>query len=150
VDVALVVADGLSSRAVQSHAAALLAQLRELLPTAQWKLGPVVLVRQGRVAAGDEVGEILQARAVAVLIGERPGLSAADSLGIYVTWTPHVGCHDAERNCISNIRSAGLSVAEGARKLAFLLSAARTHQQSGVSLNKVLAAEARLPRLDGV
>ena len=136
-DLTLVVADGLSATAVQRQAAALIGAVRDLLP-AGWTLGPVVLVHQGRVAIGDEVGEVLGARAVAVLIGERPGLSAADSLGVYVTWAPHVGCSDAERNCISNIRSEGLSIADGGRSLAALLGAARLHGRTGVALSQAL------------
>ncbi len=139
-DLALVVADGLSATASRRHAAALLGALRDLLPAANWRLGPVVLVRQGRVAVGDEVGALLGANAVAVLIGERPGLSAADSLGAYVTWAPAVGRRDAERNCISNIRAEGLSSADAARTLAALLQAARAHQRTGVLLSAALAA----------
>jgi ethanolamine ammonia-lyase small subunit len=147
VDLALVVADGLSATAVGRHSAALLHALRDLLPLNSWRLGPVALVHQGRVAVGDEVAEVLCARAVAVLIGERPGLSAADSLGVYVTWEPRVGSRDAQRNCISNIRAEGLSVGDGARSLAALLGAARAHQCSGIALSQVLAAFA--PQVDG-
>ena len=139
-DLALVVADGLSATASRRHAAALLGALRDLLPPTSWRLGPVVLVRQGRVAVGDEVGALLGAQAVAVLIGERPGLSAADSLGAYVTWAPAVGRRDAERNCISNIRAEGLSSADAARSLAALLQSARAHQHTGVLLSAALAA----------
>ncbi|MGO8969940.1 MAG: ethanolamine ammonia-lyase subunit EutC [Myxococcaceae bacterium] len=141
VDLALVVADGLSAAATKSQSAALLGALRDLLPTASWRFSPVVLVRQGRVAVGDEVAALLGARAVVVLIGERPGLSAADSLGAYVTWAPRVGCRDSERNCISNIRAEGLSIADGARGLAALLSAARAHQRTGVALSQLLAGQ---------
>jgi len=141
-DVALVVADGLSATASRRHAAALLGALRDLLPAASWRLGPVVLVRQGRVAVGDEVGALLGATAVTVLIGERPGLSAADSLGAYVTWAPEVGRRDAERNCISNIRTDGLSSADAARSLAALLHSARAHRRTGVLLSAALAAGA--------
>ncbi|MGO9828714.1 MAG: ethanolamine ammonia-lyase subunit EutC [Myxococcaceae bacterium] len=137
-DLTLVVADGLSAAASRSHSAALLGALKDLLPATRWRLSPVVLVRQGRVAIGDEVASVLAARAVAILIGERPGLSAADSLGAYVTWAPRVGCRDAERNCISNIRAGGLSVAEAARRLAALLEAARAHQRTGVALSQAL------------
>ncbi len=139
VDLALVVADGLSAAASQRHSAALLGALTDLLPAAHWRLSPVVLVRQGRVAVGDEIGAILLAPLVAVFIGERPGLSAADSLGAYVTWGPRVGRRDSERNCISNIRSEGLSVAEAARGVAALLNAARAHEQTGVALSQALA-----------
>jgi ethanolamine ammonia-lyase small subunit len=140
VDVALVVADGLSAQATRCHSAALLGAIRDLLPAANWKLSPAVLVHQGRVAIGDEVGELLKAQMVAVLIGERPGLSSIDSLGVYVTWAPHVGCRDAERNCISNIRSEGLPIVEAARRLASTLASVRAHQMSGVGLGEALAA----------
>jgi ethanolamine ammonia-lyase small subunit len=149
VDLALVVVDGLSAAAVQSHAAALIGAVRELIPGG-WTLPPQIpLVHQGRVAVGDEVGELLGARMAAVLIGERPGLSAADSLGIYVTWAPHVGCRDADRNCISNVRAEGLTVAEAARTLAALLGAARLHGRTGVALGQALAAGSPIASLPG-
>lgn len=135
-DLALVLADGLSAQAVQAHAPALLV---ELLPRLRddpqpWRLAPLALVEQGRVALGDEVGERLDAALLAVLIGERPGLSAPDSLGVYVTWAPRVGCVDAQRNCISNVRPQGLSYALAARRLAWLLREARARGTSGVAL----------------
>ncbi|WP_084150876.1 ethanolamine ammonia-lyase subunit EutC [Azohydromonas australica] len=135
-DLALVLADGLSAQAVQAHAPALLAELLpRLRDDAQpWRLAPLTLVAQGRVALGDEVGERLDAALVAVLIGERPGLSAPDSLGIYLTWAPRVGCVDAQRNCISNVRPQGLSYALAARRLAWLLREARARGTSGVAL----------------
>ena len=137
VDLAFVIADGLSAQAVNHHAAPLLAHLLPLLrddPTQRWRLAPVALVRQGRVAVGDEVGELLGARCVVVLIGERPGLSSPDSLGVYFTWAPRVGLTDAQRNCISNVRQAGLSPEHAAQKLHALLSRARSLQLSGVAL----------------
>lgn len=135
-DLALVLADGLSAQAVQAHAPALLAELLpRLRDDAQpWRLPPLALVEQGRVALGDEVGELLDAALVAVLIGERPGLSAPDSLGVYLTWAPRVGCVDAQRNCISNVRPQGLSYALAARRLAWLLREARARGTSGVAL----------------
>lgn len=141
VDLALVVADGLSAAASRRHSVPLLGALKELLARNSWKLGPVVLVHQGRVAIGDEVAAILGALAVVVLIGERPGLSAVDSLGAYVTWAPHVGCRDAERNCISNIREGGLSIADASQSLFSLLVSARAHQLSGVALSQALATQ---------
>ena len=99
-----VVCDGLSAIAVQRHAVAL---LRHVLPRLQGTVAPIVVAEQGRVALGDDIGEAMEAEAVAVLIGERPGLSAADSLGVYLTWQPRRGRTDAERNCISNIRPDG-------------------------------------------
>lgn len=140
VDLGLVVADGLSATAARLHAAGLLSALRDLLPPATWHPGPVVLVQQGRVAVGDEIGAIFGADAVIVLIGERPGLSSIDSLGVYVTWKPHIGRRDAERNCISNIRTGGLSIPDAAHSLASLLSAARANGRTGVALSQTLAS----------
>jgi len=144
VDVALAVVDGLSASAVQRQAAALVAAVRDLLTPGGWTLSPVALVRQGRVAVGDEVGEVVGARAAVVLIGERPGLSAADSMGIYVTWAPRVGRVDAERNCISNVRPDGLSLSDAARALAALLAEARDRGCTGVALGQARARS--LPR----
>jgi len=127
---AFVICDGLSAEAVQRHAAALLAHVIPLLePEAT-----IVIARQGRVALGDAIGEALHASAVAVLIGERPGLSAPDSLGVYLTWAPRRGRTDAERNCLSNIRPAGMPIAEAARKLVWLATAMRRLQLTGVDL----------------
>ena len=136
-DLAVVVADGLSPLAVQRHAPALLTHLLPLLreaATQPWHLAPLALVEQGRVAVGDEVGECLVARCVLVLVGERPGLSSPDSLGAYFTWAPRVGRSDAERNCISNVREAGLPPERAARKLHALLSEARRRELSGIAL----------------
>ena len=135
-DLAIVVADGLSALAVERHAApflaALLAELHGDAPT--WHLTPAVLVEQGRVAIGDDIGERLGARMVLVLIGERPGLSSPDSLGIYLTWAPQRGRNDAERNCISNVRPQGQDYPEAARRAAWLLRAARAGGRTGVAL----------------
>jgi ethanolamine ammonia-lyase small subunit len=132
-DLALVVADGLSSLAVQRHAPAVLAEVTRTVP-ADWRLSPVVIATQARVALGDEIGERLRAGMVAMLIGERPGLSSPDSLGIYLTWQPRVGRSDAERNCISNIRPEGLGYAQAAHKLVWLCQEARQLKLSGVGL----------------
>ena len=134
VDLALVAADGLSALAMQRHAAPFLAALRERLALETWTLSPVHIVAQGRVDVGDEVGELLKARAVLVLIGERPGLSSPDSLGLYLTWAPAVGLLDERRNCISNVRPEGLAYAQAAYRLHYLLSQAFTRQLSGVEL----------------
>lgn len=128
--IAFVVADGLSATAVQRHAAPLLAQVMPALA----EPGPVVIARQGRVALGDEIGAALGAQAVAVLIGERPGLSTPDSLGVYLTWQPRPGRTDAERNCISNIRPEGLPITDAAAKLLWLITAMRRLQLTGVAL----------------
>jgi len=132
-DLALVVADGLSALAVQRHAPALLAEVTRAVP-ADWRLSPVVIATQARVALGDEIGERLCAGMVAMLIGERPGLSSPDSLGIYLTWQPRVGRTDAQRNCISNIRPEGLGYAQAAHKLVWLCREARQLKLTGVGL----------------
>jgi ethanolamine ammonia-lyase small subunit len=134
VDLALVAADGLSALAIQRHAAPFLAALRERLALEAWTLSPVHIVAQGRVAIGDEVGELIKARAVLVLIGERPGLSSPDSLGLYLTWAPKAGLLDERRNCISNVRPEGLAYAPAAYRLHYLLSQAFRRQLSGVDL----------------
>jgi len=135
-DVVFVLADGLSALALQRHAVPLVdLVLRDL----DWRIAPVAIVEQGRVAIGDEIGEALGARMVVVLIGERPGLSSPDSLGAYLTWQPRIGRTDAERNCISNIRGDGLSYAAAAHKLLFLMNEARRLKLSGVRLKEAAA-----------
>jgi len=133
-DLVLVVSDGLSALAVQQNAPPFLEALRHKLAVTHWRIAPLCIVEQGRVAVGDAVGEALGARAVVVLIGERPGLSSPDSMGLYLTWMPRVGLTDAARNCISNVRPAGLSYEAAAAKLAYLLEQARSRQLSGVDL----------------
>jgi ethanolamine ammonia-lyase small subunit len=133
-DVALVVADGLSARAVQTHAAPLLALVLPRLRAESWRIAPIVIARHGRVAIGDAIAAALGAACVAVLIGERPGLSAPDSMGAYLTWQPGLHTTDADRNCISNIRPEGIGYAEATQKLVHLLRAMRTRQLSGVRL----------------
>jgi ethanolamine ammonia-lyase small subunit len=140
-DLAFVIADGLSAAAVNAHAAAVIGEAVRRLPDIT--LAPVVLAHQARVALGDEVGEALGARIVALLVGERPGLSVADSLGVYLTWAPRVGRSDAERNCISNIHADGLSYAQAADTLAWLIGEAQQRQLTGVDL-KLDAAPSRL------
>lgn len=132
-DVVFVIGDGLSASAVQAGAARLVrACVAEL---AGLVIGPAVIARQARVALGDPVGEALGARVCVTIIGERPGLSVQDSLGIYMTFAPRPGRSDAERNCISNIHGAGgLSPAEAARTLGWLLREALRRQLSGVEL----------------
>jgi len=141
IDVVFVIADGLSAIAVHAHAGALLAATLGRLDPAL-RIGPVAIVEGGRVALGDEVGGILGAALAAVLIGERPGLSVADSLGVYITWQPAPGAVDAARNCLSNIHAAGLPIAPAAERLAALLEAAWRHRVTGVALGQRLAAEA--------
>ncbi len=136
-DLALVVVDGLSARAIHHNAVPLMAQLLQRLQTdttQTWTIAPIAVVEQGRVAIGDEVGQHWHANTVVVLIGERPGLSSPDSMGIYITWAPQVGTKDAARNCISNVRPAGLSVSAAVQTLHQLLSQARLLQLTGVGL----------------
>ena len=131
-DLVFVLSDGLSSGAVQKHAAPLLVALKPLLADYQW--APLVIATQARVALADEVGELLSARLAISLIGERPGLSSADSLGAYLTFNPRIGRSDAERNCISNIRLEGLTYAEAAEQIAELVRAALKLSLTGVNL----------------
>ncbi|MGB0694483.1 MAG: ethanolamine ammonia-lyase subunit EutC [Rhodospirillaceae bacterium] len=133
-DVALVIADGLSAFAVQSHATPLVTALLPGLKEAQLSLAPVSVVEQGRVAVGDEIGALLQAKLVVLLVGERPGLSAPDSLGVYLTHAPRPGRTDAERNCLSNIRPEGLSYALAAYRLLALIQESLRRGVSGVAL----------------
>ena len=132
-DVVFVIADGLSALAAQSHSVPLLCCVRDRLPR-DWSIGPVVIAAQSRVALGDEIGALLGARQVVMLIGERPGLSSPDSLGIYLTYAPRIGRSDAERNCISNVRPAGLTYDQAATRLVFLLKGALALGCSGVDL----------------
>ncbi len=131
-DCVFVLADGLSAVAVARHAPALLAACLLLLDGIG--LAPLVIATQARVALGDAVGEAMGARVCVVLIGERPGLSAADSLGAYVTFAPRVGRRDSERNCVSNIHGAGLSTGEAARQVAWLVRQALARRITGVAL----------------
>ncbi len=142
-DISLVVADGLSALAIARNAVPFLTALMLQLASENWSMAPLAVVRLGRVAVADEVGEQLGARIVVLLIGERPGLSSPDSLGLYVTWMPRVGLNDANRNCISNVRPAGLGYEEAARKLHYLLREMRTREISGVSLKDQTVNEAR-------
>ena len=133
-DVAFVVADGLSALAIASHALPFLQCVLPRLSAEGWRVAPLALVEQGRVAVADEVGELLGASLVVILIGERPGLSSPDSMGLYLTWMPRVGLSDASRNCISNVRPVGLPLAEAADKLLWLMAEARRRGLSGVAL----------------
>lgn len=139
-DLVLVVADGLSAAAVERNAPPLCAELMRQAP-AGWRIGPVVVAHQARVALGDECGYLLQARAVAVLIGERPGLSTPDSLGIYLTHGPRPGLNDADRNCISNVHRNGLPHDIAAGRLWWLISEAARLGRSGVDLKDASDAD---------
>ncbi len=132
-EVLVAIEDGLSAVATQRHAATLLAALRALAPQ-RWSTLPIVIALQGRVALGDAIGERLGAKLVVVMIGERPGLSSPDSLGLYVTHAPRAGRTDAERNCISNVRPEGLGYAAAAAKLDWLVAESLRRGLSGVSL----------------
>lgn len=140
--VAFIVADGLCATGVQAHAAPVLARLIPALRNTPLPPGPIVIAEQGRVALGDEIAERLQARAAVVLIGERPGLSATDSLGLYITWEARRGRTDAERNCISNVRPAGLSYDGAATKALWLLGTAHALGATGVALKDEMPAGA--------
>lgn len=137
-----IVADGLSSIAPTRHAVPV---LKEILGGLEgWRIAPVIIATQARVALGDQIGELLKAEMTVMLIGERPGLNSSDSLGIYLTYKPRIGCTDADRNCISNVRSEGLSYESAAHKLHHLMLAARRMGHSGVALKD----ESDSPQLD--
>lgn len=144
-DLAIVIADSLSALAVQDNSLGLLRALLPELDAEGWSRAPVLLVNQGRVAIGDRIGELLRARMVLMLIGERPGLSSPDSLGLYFTWGPRAGLTDAERNCISNVCPAGLSYPAAAVRLLYLMREAARRQLSGVTLKD----ETETPQLGG-
>jgi len=136
-DLAIVVVDGLSSLGVQNNAAPFVRALCAALDgdtEHDWQLAPLTIVEQGRVAIGDEIGALLNANAVLVLVGERPGLSSPDSLGLYLTWDPHKGVTDADRNCISNVRPAGLAAEQAAQRALYLLRESRRRELTGVQL----------------
>ncbi len=134
VDLVIVVADGLSALAVHRHTLPFLTRFEEQMAGDSWTVAPVILVEQGRVAVADEIGELLGAKMTVILIGERPGLSSPDSLGLYFTYNPKVGLTDAYRNCISNVRLEGLSYGMAAHRLLYLMREACRRQLSGVNL----------------
>jgi len=133
IDFLVVVGDGLSSLAVERHVQPLLEEIAKVTPI-EWTTGPVVIASQARVAIADEIGEIMCARMVVMLIGERPGLSSPDSLGIYLTYHPKAGLSDADRNCISNVRPEGLNYAAAAKKMMWLAKESMRLKVSGVAL----------------
>lgn len=133
-DLVVIIADGLSTRAIHDNAVAF---LDEFLPLAQkrgWRHAPIMIASQARVALADDIGGLLAARLSIILIGERPGLSAADSMGIYITFSPCKGRTDAERNCLSNIRPSGMALAKAARQLERLIVSALDQGLTGVAL----------------
>ncbi|MEJ2059655.1 MAG: ethanolamine ammonia-lyase subunit EutC, partial [Gammaproteobacteria bacterium] len=133
-DVAFVIGDGLSALSVERHAGDLLATVVPELQQRDISIGPLVVAEQARVALGDEIGQALNAELLVLLIGERPGLSSPDSLGVYMTWEPKTGRMDSERNCISNVRPEGLPIRAAAHKLLYLITAARQKGLTGVNL----------------
>jgi ethanolamine ammonia-lyase small subunit len=150
-DLAIIVADGLSATAVHNQTAPLLAAFRPYIARAAWRAPAIAIANQARVALGDEIGQLLKAKAAIVLVGERPGLSSPDSLGVYITFDPKPGRNDGERNCISNIRYDGLAHDLAAFKLAWLVGEALKRELSGVALkdesDMLLTAEGRPPAL---
>ena len=144
-DLVVIVSDGLSSLAAAAHAEPVLAALLPLAGQSGWRLAPVVVVSRGRVALQDEIGAIFGASASLMLLGERPGLGAVDSLGAYFTYAPRPGLTDASRNCVSNIRPEGLPPVEAAHKLCYLLSQALRRGASGVELKDDSPAYQALP-----
>ncbi len=133
-DVAFVVADGLSASAINRHAVPVLENLMTQLEALNWKVAPFTLVEQGRVAIADEIGFLLKAQIVVILIGERPGLSSPDSMGAYLTFEPKVGLTDESRNCVSNIRPEGLDYEFASNKILYLLQEMHRKKLSGVNL----------------
>ncbi len=133
-DAVFVVADGLSATAIDTHAVPMIEAARARLQG--WRLAPVVLARQARVALGDEIGAALGASLTVVLVGERPGLTVQDSLGIYLTFAPRIGRTDAERNCLSNIHPDGLTYESAADKLAWLMQQALRLSLTGIGLKE--------------
>ncbi|MCP1242643.1 ethanolamine ammonia-lyase subunit EutC [Acetobacter lambici] len=131
-DVVFVAADGLSSIATQTNAIPFFQAMQPLLRG--WRIAPLVIATQSRVAIGDEIAQAMGARLVVMMIGERPGLSVADSLGIYLTYAPYVGCPDSLRNCLSNIHAHGMTIPVGASKLAWLMQEAERLGLTGVGL----------------
>lgn len=139
-DVAFVIGDGLSALAIEENAAKFLDAIMPSLVRDGWQMAPLCIVKEARVAVGDEVGELLGAKMVVILIGERPGLSSPDSMGIYMTLNPRVGLTDESRNCISNIRPGGLGYDHAAHRLLYLMTEARRRGLSGVNLKDEAAA----------
>lgn len=140
-DLAFVIADGLSSLAIARNAVPFLQAVQQRIAPRSWTQAPPTIVRQGRVAIGDEIGSLLRTRLVVVMIGERPGLSSPDSMGLYLSWMPRTGMTDAERNCISNVRPEGMRYDEAAGKLDYLLAEAHRRGLTGVGLKDESAGD---------
>lgn len=139
-DICLVISPGLSARAAHENAALFAQRFLACAASAGFSTTPVALVNFGRVAVADEVASLMKARLVVILIGERPGLSSPNSLGVYLTYAPFPGCTDEARNCISNVRPAGLSIEEGVRKLCYLVQGAFARGVTGVNLKDDMPA----------
>jgi len=139
-DVVFVIGDGLSAFAIDENAVKFLDVMLPQLSASGWRVAPLCIVEGARVAVGDEIGEVLGTKMVVILIGERPGLSSPDSMGIYLTFSPKVGLTDESRNCISNVRPEGLSYNHAAHKLTYLMTEARRRGLSGVNLKDEAAA----------
>lgn len=144
-DLVIILSDGLSTHAVATQGEPLLAALLPLMRARGWTLAPLIVARHGRVALQDEIGALLNARLSVMLLGERPGLGSADSLGAYFTYNPAPGRKDADRNCISNIRDGGLTISEAAAKLHYMIGKALDLRLSGVQLKD----DATLPAAQG-
>jgi len=137
-DICFVVCDGLSTRAIHENCVELILSLWRLASWASYSLAPVQIVQNGRVAIGDEIGQLLEAQMAIVLIGERPGLSSPNSLGIYMTYGPKIGKTDETRNCISNVREKGMTMTNAVQKLAYLIERSFAEQRSGVLLKDTM------------
>jgi ethanolamine ammonia-lyase small subunit len=146
-DVLIVVADGLSSIAIHKHAAPFIRCFLPYLEKIEKKAFPVVIAKNARVALGDEIGELFGAKIVVMLIGERPGLSSPDSMGIYTTWQPKIGKLDSERNCISNVRPEGLDYEKAAFKLAWLVNQAFEISCTGIRLKDMSDETKKIPSI---
>ena len=133
-DVCIVIGDGLSALAIEENAVAFITALKSQIDAEQWSIAPLVIATGSRVALGDEVAEIFNANMLVMLIGERPGLSSPDSMGIYYTWNAQSGYLDSKRNCISNVRPAGLSIAIATQRLMNLMRQSQKLGYSGVNL----------------
>ncbi len=140
-DVCFVVSDGLSSRAIHENGLAFITKFMKLFGLTSRSAAPVCVVENGRVAIADEIAEILDCKLAVLCIGERPGLSSPNSMGIYMTYSPKVGTTDEARNCISNIRDGGMTLDAGVQKLAYLVEAAFSHQTSGVMLKDTMTKD---------
>lgn len=133
-DICFVIADGLSAQAINQHALPFLESLLPRLQEINWKIAPICIVEQGRVAVADEIGFLLKSEIVVILIGERPGLTSPDSMGAYITFHPYVGMTDESRNCISNIRPEGMNFQMATDKILYILTEIKSKKLSGVSL----------------